>query len=107
VKYGEHTFIAVAILLLIYFAHSAWLKTSIVLLFVGAILPDIIEPANHYTHRKFFHSVKLLLILLVATVISFIITLLWFPFSWIFYFCLGYVSHLVADATTKMGLPDN
>lgn len=105
-KYGEHCLIAVVILVIIYFLFSNWVQASILMLFIGAIIPDIIEPPINYKHRQFFHSVFFFKMLSVATVVSFIITLLWFPFSWVFYFCLGYLSHLVADSTTKMGLPD-
>jgi len=73
--------------------------------FVGSILPDRIEPANYYTHRDFFHSVKFMrilgVVLLVSLPISFFIT----PFWFVFYGIIGYEMHLLADDTTPMGLP--
>ena len=73
---------------------------------IGSILPDIIEPADHYRHRAFFHSRSLLKYLLIGTLVSLVLS---FPvpiFWFMFYACIGYVMHLAADATTKMGLPD-
>ena len=73
---------------------------------IGSLLPDRIEPPNHYTHRDFFHSVRLMRILgaimIVSLPISFFITEIWL----IFYGIIGYEMHLLADGTTPMGLPD-
>jgi membrane-bound metal-dependent hydrolase YbcI (DUF457 family) len=105
-NYGEHSGIAIAIAIIIYFLYNNWIQASISMLFIGAIIPDIIEPPINYKHRKFFHSRYVLNLFAIGTGISFIITLFWFPFSWIFYFALGYLSHLLADSTSKMGLPE-
>jgi membrane-bound metal-dependent hydrolase YbcI (DUF457 family) len=105
-NYGEHSGIAIGIAILIYFIYSNWIQPSILMLFIGAIIPDIIEPPIDYKHRNFFHSKYLLNFVAIGTSVSFIIAILWFPFSWVFYFCLGYLSHLLADSTTKMGLPE-
>ena len=84
--------------LLNYFGYS-------VALLIGSILPDIIEPAKHYTHRNYFHSKRFLKInyyLLLPTL------LIGFFINWIFYLfflIIGYTSHLWLDSTTKMGLP--
>ena len=73
---------------------------------IGSLLPDRIEPAKHYTHRDFFHSVKLMrilgIMLLVSLPLSFLIPEIWF----IFFGIVGYEMHLLADGTTPMGLPD-
>lgn len=73
--------------------------------FVGAILPDLLEPAVHWTHRKTFHCVKTLKVIGLIILASFV--LLWISplFSWIFFGAIGYASHLLLDSTTKMGLP--
>ena len=72
---------------------------------IGSLLPDIIERPYHYTHRDFFHSVKLMrilgVIMLVCFPISFFITWFWL----IFYGIVGYEMHLLADWTTRMGIP--
>jgi len=76
-------------------------------LYVGSIIPDIIEPATSYNHRAFFHSWKLLAVLLVLSILTFLI----WHFSnigfigWIAFFCAGYIVHLLLDSTTKMSLP--
>jgi preprotein translocase subunit Sss1 len=72
---------------------------------IGSLLPDRIEPPTHYNHRDFFHSVKLMRILLVTMLVCFPIS---FFISWvwlIFYGIVGYEMHLLADGITPMGLP--
>jgi membrane-bound metal-dependent hydrolase YbcI (DUF457 family) len=78
---------------------------------IGSLLPDIIEPGTSWTHRGKCHSKRALKFTGVVFVISAVIGLF---FSFItnyslFYliscFFLGYVFHLLADSTTKMGLP--
>jgi membrane-bound metal-dependent hydrolase YbcI (DUF457 family) len=73
--------------------------------FIGAVLPDIVEPAVHWTHRGKFHSVKALKTTGIIILCSFV--LLWISaiFSWVFFGAIGYASHLLLDSTTKMGLP--
>lgn len=40
-----------------------------------------------------------MLIISIATIVLFGLSLLWFNiFSWVFYFGLGYMSHLVSDS---------
>jgi len=64
---------------------------------LSARLPDILEPATNPNHRKFFHSILLLLTSGTGT--------LTLTNSLIKAFCAGYVSHLIADLTTPKGLP--
>ena len=66
---------------------------------IGSIFPDLIEPPHSGNHRKFFHSVVMLGIL--------ILLLIWLNSgnqSMITYlssgFILGYLSHLLLDATS-------
>ncbi len=74
-------------------------------IFLGCMIPDIIEPAIHYTHRKAFHSKRALkvmfYILLGSMLLGLFFNWLWF----ISFFALGYIVHLGMDATTPMGLP--
>ena len=67
----------------------------------GSIIPDILEPPTNWAHRGLFHSKRILKItgtvfLLTALMKLYIVSS----------FFLGYASHLLADATTKAGLPD-
>ncbi|WP_462272817.1 metal-dependent hydrolase [Methanohalophilus sp.] len=71
---------------------------------IGAILPDIIEPAKSPSHRSFFHSFTMLIIaglfsyhLLTGTESA--------NMSMIGFLGIGYVSHLVLDSTTPKSLP--
>ena len=87
-----------------YFAFSTMVY-AIIGGIIGSILPDMIEPPDHYTHRGFFHSVSMMRFLLVALIVSFLIA---FYETWVwsvFYVIVGYVMHLLADGTTPMGLP--
>jgi len=73
---------------------------------IGSVFPDVIEPPRHWTHRRFFHSKTMFRYLLIGLVVMFIPSL-FIPFLWfVFYIIFGYVFHLLADATTQMGLPD-
>ncbi len=73
---------------------------------IGSVIPDRLEPANHWTHRGTFHSKKVLgitgKIFAATAVIGLFIPIIFY----ISCFFLGYVSHLLADSTTKVGLPD-
>ena len=84
------------------------LSISIVPIFIGSILPDIIERPTHSMHRKFFHSWFMLSLFFIA---SFVVAFVVIPrfddkiyIYLIFGFLLGYFSHLLLDATTKGSL---
>ena len=71
------------------------------------ILPDMIEPAVDYNHRKFFHSQKLFDVMKIPALILIAASLL--PYIGYFtsfagYTFAGYYSHLISDHTTPMGL---
>jgi len=72
----------------------------------GSIIPDQIEPANHWTHRSTFHSKRALKATIWIFVITATLSLFFSPFFYISSFFLGYVFHLLADSTTKVGLPE-
>lgn len=79
---------------------------------LGSIIPDVLEAPTNWMHRGLGHSKRALKL----TVKIFTITALFGLLSYFFYifsifyvlsnFFLGYAVHLLADATTKTGLPD-
>lgn len=71
------------------------------------ILPDIIEPATDYKHRRFFHSKRILKFLSAYCLPAFFILGLIFNFFfYVFFGVVGYVLHLLGDWTAPMGLPE-
>lgn len=96
---GSKGFVLSSILLPIALASSA----------LGAVLPDLIEPPRNRSHRKFFHSLLCLALLLLYLNQIYLdiltsgqadeVTL------GIFFAGAGYASHLVLDALTPAGLP--
>ena len=72
---------------------------------IGGALPDILEPAHHYTHRKKFHSRRMLKFLYIILPIALIFGLFVNWVLFIFYLSIGYMGHLWLDASTPMGLP--
>jgi len=90
-----------ALALLGVFSFTVW---AIIAVVFGALLPDMLEPAVDYTHRKFFHSWLFLIVVIVA---GFVLKLFGgFVGSLIALACLGYAVHLLMDSRTPMGLPD-
>ena len=78
----------------------------LVLMVIGARLPDIIEPGWHKRHRSFFHSRKLALLLTGALVVLVYLYRdldIWSPL--LISLTVGYLSHLLLDAATPGGLP--
>lgn len=74
---------------------------------IGSLAPDVIEWSSYFTHRRFFHSKKFLLIISVATIVLFAAFYI-FKIEYFLYpalFLIGYILHLLLDATTEMGLP--
>jgi inner membrane protein len=76
---------------------------------IGSVLPDIIEPPRNRRHRKFFHSLVFLALLLAFMHNTYALLLtggLADEITFIFFFAgAGYASHLVLDALTPSGLP--
>ena len=79
---------------------------------IGSIIPDILEPATNWMHRGIGHSKralkftgKIFAITALVGLLSFFISM-FFIFYVVASFFLGYVAHLLADATTTVGLPD-
>jgi len=81
---------------------------------ITTFLPDILEPPVDYAHRGFFHSKGMLRFLtiyvlmgsLIVLSISFVLGFVFHFFYYAFFGAFGYISHLLGDATTSMGLPD-
>ena len=91
-----------------YFTLSLILAASLASIFLGVILPDLIERPTNPNHRKFFHSWFIFAITFIASfVMAFVIIPLYdhlFYVYPIFGFWLGYFSHLLLDSTTKRSL---
>lgn len=118
-KKGEHLFIGViAFLAYTYFLSfivripSDGSIFGFISCLIGSVIPDFLEPPTNWMHRGIGHSKRALkfvttifAITTIGGIISFLIST-----SSIFYliscFFLGYLFHLLADATTEVGLPD-
>lgn len=82
----------------------------LLLTIIGSILPDVIEPPRNKFHRKFFHSVLLLVIILVFLIMTYKELIISGNFDnpilvCYFFIGCGYASHLLMDAITRRGLP--
>lgn len=73
---------------------------------LGSILPDILEAPTSWMHRGLGHSKRALKLMGKILLVTALIGLLFSIFYIISSFFLGYVFHLLADATTEVGLPD-
>jgi membrane-bound metal-dependent hydrolase YbcI (DUF457 family) len=87
------------------------LAFGIVAVAAGSLFPDLLEPATSARHRGIFHSRRALksvtvIFLLTAIPVLFAPDISRFPlvFSASCFF-LGYSAHLLADSTTRAGLP--
>lgn len=74
--------------------------------FLGGVLPDILDPPFSHRHRFLAHSKILFYLLLIMSIVSLFILLtdpnliIWI----IYFFLLGYISHLALDSLTPAGL---
>jgi membrane-bound metal-dependent hydrolase YbcI (DUF457 family) len=79
----------------------------------GSIMPDILEVPTSWRHRGIFHSRRALKCMVgtfgITAATGFLPSPL-IPHAVLVYgiscFALGYLFHLLADATTKRGLPE-
>ena len=78
----------------------------------GSLMPDILEAPTSWRHRGIFHSKRALKCMVGVFVITAAIGVLpspLLPHASVTYgvscFALGYLFHLLADSTTKRGLP--
>ncbi len=106
----EHFTLAIILVIAIYFILNYlnllnYFPYAGVLL-IGSVLPDIIEPAKHYTHRNYFHSKRFLKILYYSLIPTLLLGVFIHGILYLFFLVIGYISHLWLDSTTKMGLPD-
>ena len=103
---GLTLLLAVPICIIFYYFSLDDYVYFIIPMFFTNMLPDILEPATNYLHRKKFHSKRALKILSTYCLISFFILGLMFNFFFYFFFgVIGYISHLLGDWITPMGLP--
>ena len=88
---------------------SALLPIALASSTLGAVLPNIIEPPRNRRHRKFFHSILCLSLLLLYLHQTYLSLLTTGPADEVtvglFFAGAGYASHLVLDALTRAGLP--
>ncbi len=104
---GLTILLAIPITTLFYFIGLIEYLYFILPMFLTTMLPDILEPATNYKHRGFFHSKTTLKFLSVYCLAPLFI--LGFAFNFLFYLffgIIGYISHLLGDWTTPMGLPN-
>jgi len=79
---------------------------------IGSVIPDILEAPTSWMHRGLGHSKRALMltgkIFIVTTLIGLFSSVIdiFSVFFIVSGFFLGYVFHLLADATTTVGLPD-
>lgn len=115
----EHVFIGIIVFSVFTWILYSLIKISYGVIFygligviLGSIIPDMLEPATNWMHRGLGHSKRALKFVGKIFVITALLGLLSFfnGIFLIFYiiasFFLGYVAHLLADATTAVGLPD-
>ena len=88
------------------FSFVSIFSLEIIASLIGSVSPDIIEPPVDYTHRRFFHSKRMLKYLFVPLLIFFFLMFVIPLFKWLFFMLIGYEMHLIADSTTTMGLPE-
>ena len=78
---------------------------------IGSVVPDVLEPPKDWTHRGLGHSRRALKFSAEIFAISALLGLFSFLNSYLSLsyvvsgFFLGYAVHLLADSTTKAGLP--
>ena len=73
---------------------------------IGGLLPDLLEPAIHPNHRRFFHSYAVTALLADANhCVSQQTQMPAERRAAIHLISLGFLSHLAADAHTPKGLP--
>ncbi|MFX1285614.1 MAG: metal-dependent hydrolase [Promethearchaeota archaeon] len=70
----------------------------------GSVVPNLIEPPHKENHRQFFHSVVILVILAILLIWLIIGRQSMFTYL-LSGFILGYLSHLLFDATSQERLP--
>lgn len=118
-KRQEHLIIGVVAFVIYFYIINLIVKISndgiayaFIACVIGSIIPDILEAPTNWMHRGLGHSKRTLKLtgkIFVITALIGLLSSIIYIFS-IFYiisgFFLGYVFHLLADATTKVGLPD-
>jgi hypothetical protein len=92
---------------------SEWFIVGLFAVVTGSLMPDILEAPTSWRHRGLFHSkraLKCMAGMFGITVVAGILPSLLIPHAFLVYgiscFALGYLFHLLADSTTKRGLPE-
>ena len=90
------------------FEESMMIKTTLLFLFLtlGALIPDKLDPPFSPKHRKFAHSKAIFFLFIIITALTLFLLstqenlVLWS----LYFFLLGYISHLALDSLTPAGL---
>jgi inner membrane protein len=76
---------------------------------IGSRLPDLLEPPKGGYHRKFFHSIIFLILVLLFFIYTYAKILTANPGNEVafglFFAAAGYASHLIRDAFTPARIP--
>lgn len=76
-------------------------------MYATANLPDFIEPAINWNHRRYFHSKRFFKFLTACLFISLLYSSFKEPkYFFLFFSILGYQLHMIADAVTWKGMPN-
>lgn len=104
---NEHFGVGFVVVVAIHVLFPQYLRYAGIPLLFGCVTPDLIEPATHWRHRKFFHSKTLLNKLILFTLASLVVGLFWNPLLYVGFFAFGYIIHLMSDTIdSEMGLPE-
>ncbi|MGM0405173.1 MAG: metal-dependent hydrolase [Thermoplasmatota archaeon] len=90
------------------FEESMMVKTTLLFVFLtsGALIPDKLDPPFSPKHRKFAHSKAILFLFITITALTlFLLSIQKNLVLWsLYFFLLGYISHLALDSLTPGGL---
>jgi len=109
-----HLVFSATIIFLVYFVIQDWVEINLTWftiylfpLLIGILLPDLLEPAISPHHRNFFHSWRMLKIIIFYIIPITIISAYFVDERYFILvaFFAGYCLHLLPDSLTKRGLP--
>lgn len=101
---GAVAFLVAFVLISFGLSHYILFWAYVGLAYFSSVLPDALEPATSWQHRKKWHSERCLMYMLIALIIGWVIGM-FTGYFFLMFFALGYVVHLLEDATTPVGLP--
>lgn len=101
----NRTHAVIAFLVAILLSYIGVDMISLIVFYFSSILPDVFEPATHWTHRGVFHSKRALIVTGSVGALGIIIGLITRVYMWPFFIFAGYALHLLGDSVTPVGLP--